>query len=83
MEHFHAPPHACRGQAAATKYVDSFVGDLVGGAGGEHLEQADGPRQVSIALVVRHLAHLVRDVFEVRLDGFGVGNDFGESGEAR
>lgn len=79
MEHLDVLAHTRGGDAAAAEDVDGVVGDLVRRTRREHLEQRNGTRQVRILLRGGHVAHLVGYGFEVRLDGFGVGDHFGES----
>src|ERR1700761_1569312 len=74
VEHLDVLPHARRRNATASEDVDSIVGDFVCRARGEHLEQTDGAGQVLVLVFVRQVAHLVGDVLQVVLDGFGVGD---------
>lgn len=78
VEHFNDAAHAGLGEAAAAKDLDRLVGDLVGGARGGHFEQADGAAEVARLLLVRHVAHLVRDGLEPRLVRLDEGDHLGQ-----
>lgn len=79
VKDFNVLAHARLGQAAAAPDLDRLVGNLVGGAGAAHLEQANGARELVGLRLVRHVAHLVRDGLEPRLVGFDEGNHFCEA----
>lgn len=71
--------HAGLGETSAAPDLDGLVGDVVGGAGHAHFEEADGAGEVLGLEVVGHVAHLVGDGFEPGLVGFDEGDHFGDS----
>ncbi|KAI3481623.1 hypothetical protein L1887_55848 [Cichorium endivia] len=69
VEHLDKLAHTRLCEAAAAKYLDGAVGDLVRDARGPRLEQADLAGEELGLLGVGHLAHLVGHVFEPVLCG--------------
>lgn len=78
MEHLDELAHTGLGNSTTTPDLDGLVGDLVGGAGGAHLEQTGGTGEVLGLLAVGHVAHLVGDGFEPGLVSFDEGDHLGE-----
>jgi hypothetical protein len=66
-------------QSAAAENIDGFVSDVVRGAGGVGLEEADGATKEFGLLGVGHVGHLISDGFEPGLVGFNEGDHFRES----
>lgn len=70
--HLYEFSHSALGYTASAKDIDSLVGNLVCGACGVGLEQADGAAEVLGLLCVGHVRHLIRDGLEPGLVGFDV-----------
>lgn len=78
LEHFDIFAHTSLGEAPATPYLDGFVGDIVGGASGAYLQQANGAGQVLCLLLVRHMTHLVSNGFQPGLIRFDESDHLGQ-----
>lgn len=79
MVHLNDLAHAALRETTTTKNVGRVIGNLLRGAGGVRLEQADGSAEVGGLLGIGHVAHLVGDGFDPRLAGFGEGDHAGDS----
>jgi hypothetical protein len=80
VEHLDNTTHTAPGDTTASEDIRGVIGNIVGAASGVRFQESDGTGEELALLGVGHVVHLVGDLLEPGLGGFGQGDHFGEFG---